>query len=103
MTAYSYSGNSNIVPPCDRFFPSPGALFAMVTVKEARDLIIKEYRHHLDINETIESLEMQGKRFGTPAVKSKLKRVYLMLLSLVRGSKGIVNKSKGRFLVKVKT
>lgn len=41
--------------------------------------------------------------FGTPAVKSKLKRVYLMLLSLVRGSKGIVNKRQGRFLVKVKT
>lgn len=42
MTAYSYSGNSNIAPPCDLFFPSRVALVAMV-IKEARDLIIKEY------------------------------------------------------------
>ena len=44
MTAYSYSGNSNIAPSVDLFFPSPGALVAMVTIKEDRDLIIKEYR-----------------------------------------------------------
>lgn len=66
MTAYSYSGNSNIAPPCDLFFPSPVALVAMVTIKEVRDLIIKEYRHHLDINETIEikSRNARGKFSG---------------------------------------